>query len=134
MEGKEITAKEIELGIPWRIASMNEKNCFYVIHGKDYASTDGREMQILSMQYGYHPIKEHRARIRANAEIIVEAVNNYTTLQLQLEKAKELISFMTKVANGKMSTKSKSVELRFEKDTLLTWVKNSTTFLNEGKK
>lgn len=113
MEGK-------ELGLPWRIASQNYETCFYVIHGKDYTATDGREIQILCMHYGSHPIKEHKDRIKANAEIIVEAVNNYAQLQSELEKAKELIKMAQNLTAG---TSKESFE-RFDK-----FMKQAATFL-----
>ena len=58
--------------LPWRIASQKWLDCFYFITGKD----DNRELKIVEMKDGHHPIKEHRDRIRNNAEAIVSAVNN----------------------------------------------------------
>lgn len=59
--------------LPWRIASRKYDTGFYVIHGKD---TPDRELQILKLHDGPHPIKEHLDRIENNAEAIVTAVNS----------------------------------------------------------
>lgn len=58
--------------LPWRIAAKRHKTGFYLILGRDEGD---RELQILTLNDGPHPIKEHLDRIECNAEAIVSAVN-----------------------------------------------------------
>ena len=58
---------------PWRIASSNKKNQFYVIHGKDLTGDKPRELQVLCINYGFHPIKEQLDKTQANAHLIAAA-------------------------------------------------------------
>lgn len=58
---------------PWRIASSNKKEQFYVIHGQDMTATKLRELQVLCINYGSHPIKEQLDKTQANAHLIAAA-------------------------------------------------------------
>lgn len=45
----------------------------------------------------------------------------------------EALEFIVKVANGKSQDKTKTIELRFERDTLLTWLFSATELINRVK-
>lgn len=91
--------------LPWRIASQNYLSCFYHIVGKD----GDRELKILSLNDGPHPIKEHRHRIRDNASAIVSAVNNTYGAGINPEAITDLLKaaqdFVSKVEEGKAKSK-----------------------------
>jgi hypothetical protein len=55
---------------PWRIAAKNFDTSFYVIHGNDEAK---REVQVVKMSYGTHPIPEFLERKEADARLIAAA-------------------------------------------------------------
>lgn len=55
---------------PWRIAAKDYKKQYYVIHGID---TPTRFVQVLTINYGFHPIKEQLQRTQANAYLVAAA-------------------------------------------------------------
>ena len=77
--------------LPWRIASQNYKTGFYVIHGIDNSCPD-REVQVVKLEYGAHPVKEYLDKAKANAEIIVKAVNSYQSLVDALKASQKLLA------------------------------------------
>lgn len=80
----------------------------------------------IATAHGLHDGIDNEARIieaEANANLIAAAPD----LLEQLE-------FIVKVAQGKAKDKSKTIELRFERDTLLTWLnKSQQTIINATK-
>lgn len=79
---------------PIRIAAKNYQTGFYLIHAIDYSDTAEmkREMQLLKIERGPHPIKEHLERAKADAEYLVEAWNNY---EQQSERERGLIEALS---------------------------------------
>lgn len=59
---------------PWRVASSNFDTGFHVIHGKDPSiDANGRELQIVKLEYGRHPVRKYLSDARRKAMVIAEA-------------------------------------------------------------
>lgn len=68
---------------PWRIAAQDYKKGTYLIHGPDPGSN--RELQIIVVDYGGHPIKEHLDAAKEVAELIASALTLQSRI-VELEK------------------------------------------------
>ena len=108
------TSKEgLHTGLPWRIASQNFDTGFYVIHGIDNSCPE-REVQVLKLEYGAHPVKEYLQKAKANAELIVKAVNNF-------ERMKEALEWLTEgVDEGETIKGAKVMHAIAEATTILS--------------
>ncbi len=65
----------------WRIAAKNYKKSYYLITEKDSTPEFKREVQVVLIHGGDHPIKDFRDRIRKNVSLIVSAPAMATFIQ-----------------------------------------------------